>query len=135
MAFLGRLGLGLRMATARFPVFCFRAPSCPVEVPSGDARNLWPRSGESRKPARREHRPTDSAPRLMGSARHVSGACATRRSRDPSSLKEGRMRTWTLVAAGLVAASVGTTAAVLPDGGPAAGQREEQKKPHEQHKK
>ena len=45
------------------------------------------------------------------------------------------MRIWTLVAAGLVAASVGTTAAVLPDGGPAAGQQEQQKKQHEQHKK
>jgi membrane-associated protease RseP (regulator of RpoE activity) len=42
------------------------------------------------------------------------------------------MRTWTLVAAGLVAASVGTTAAVLPHGGPAAGQQEQKKKPQEQ---
>jgi serine protease Do len=38
------------------------------------------------------------------------------------------MRTWTLVAAGLVAASVGMTAAVLPDGQAAAGQQEQQKK-------
>jgi membrane-associated protease RseP (regulator of RpoE activity) len=45
------------------------------------------------------------------------------------------MRTWTLVAAGLVAASVGTTAAVLPEGGPAAGQQEQQKKQQEQRKK
>jgi membrane-associated protease RseP (regulator of RpoE activity) len=45
------------------------------------------------------------------------------------------MRTWTLVAAGLVAASVGTTAAVLPDGRPAAGQQEQQKKQQEQRKK
>jgi serine protease Do len=45
------------------------------------------------------------------------------------------MRTWTLVAAGLVAASVGTTAAVLPGGGPAAGQQEQQKKQQEQQKK
>jgi membrane-associated protease RseP (regulator of RpoE activity) len=45
------------------------------------------------------------------------------------------MRTWTLVAAGLVAASVGTTAAVLPDGGPAAGQQEEQKKQQEHQRK
>jgi serine protease Do len=44
------------------------------------------------------------------------------------------MRTWTLVAAGLVAASVGTTAAVLPEGGPAAGQQEQQKKQQEQGK-
>ena len=45
------------------------------------------------------------------------------------------MRTWTLVAAGLVAASVGTTAAVLPDGRPAAGQQEQQKKQQEERKK
>ena len=45
------------------------------------------------------------------------------------------MRTWTLVAAGLVAASVGTTAAVLPDGRTAAGQQEEQEKQQEQRKK
>jgi serine protease Do len=45
------------------------------------------------------------------------------------------MRTWTLVAAGLVAASVGTTAAVLPDGRLPAGQQEEQQKQQEQQKK
>jgi serine protease Do len=44
------------------------------------------------------------------------------------------MRTWTLVAAGLVAASVGTTAAVLPAGPPAAAQEEEKRQP-EQRKK
>jgi len=38
------------------------------------------------------------------------------------------MRTWTLVAAALVAASVGTTAAVLPDTGPAARQQDQQSK-------
>lgn len=45
------------------------------------------------------------------------------------------MHAWTLVAAGLIAASVGTTAAVLPDGQPPAGQQEEQKKQQEQQKK
>src|SRR4051812_20484884 len=36
------------------------------------------------------------------------------------------MRTWTLVAAALVLASAGTTAAVLPDTGPAARQQDQQ---------
>jgi serine protease Do len=41
------------------------------------------------------------------------------------------MRTWTLVAAGLVAASVGTTAAALPAGLPAAAQQEQKKQPEQ----
>ena len=45
------------------------------------------------------------------------------------------MRTWTLVTAGLVAASVCTSAAVLPGGRPAAGHQEQPKKQQEERKK
>jgi membrane-associated protease RseP (regulator of RpoE activity) len=49
-----------------------------------------------------------------------------------------RMRTWTLVAAGLVLASVGATATMLPDLQPTAGQQDQQEsaaEPQDQQKK
>ena len=127
--FSGGLGRGCEWSWLCFQ-FSVPAPSCSSSAAA--TRGLWRRSGEPYLARRGNTLPTDVAAASDGQCDDMrSGALPPTTPRHtcyPSSSREGRMRTWTLVAAGLRAASVGTTAAVSPEGGPAAGQQEEHKK-------